>query len=160
MKGHADIDIRQRALDNLLPEGAPKRSPRSTAWNLFLGGRWAVELVAFVASLASLIAIALVLNHYDGQARPDWPYNITLNSVLSWFTTLFKANLLVPIAACFGQATWIHYHSHSRPLTDVAIYDAASRGPLGALQLLWHLKAKYVPLLSAVGILKAMRTSF
>ncbi|KAL8914965.1 MAG: hypothetical protein Q9171_000592 [Xanthocarpia ochracea] len=150
MKGHTDINNRQRTLDDPLPEDAPERSPRSTAWKFFLYGWWAVELVAFVASLACLIAIALVLNHYDGQARPDWPHNITLNSVLSWFTTLFKANLLVPIAACFGQANWIHYHSHFRPLADVAVYDAASRGPLGAIQLLWHLKAKYVASIGAI----------
>lgn len=120
-------------------------NPPST-WETFLYGWWTVEILAFVVSFTSLIAIIAILRRYNGHAQPDWPHNITLNSVLSWFTTLFKVSLLVPVAACFGQASWAHYRSGSRPLTDLAIYDSASRGPMGSMQLLWYFKAKCVPL--------------
>ena len=120
--------------------------PRSSTWENFFYGWWTVELLAFVVSFASLIAIIVVLKHYNGHSQPDWPHNMTLNSVLSWFTTLFKASLLVPIAACFGQASWVHYRSASRPLTDLAIYDSASRGPMGSMQLLWYFRTKCVPM--------------
>lgn len=121
--------------------------PRPSKWEIFLYEWWTIELLAFVVSFASLIAIAVILRHYDGHSQPDWPHNITLNSVLSWFTTLFKASLLVPVAACFGQASWAHYRSGSRPLTDLAIYDSASRGPIGSMQLLWYFKIKCVALM-------------
>ncbi|MCJ1466309.1 hypothetical protein MMC07_004928 [Pseudocyphellaria aurata] len=122
----------------------------------FLYGWWAVELLAFVVSLASLVAMIVLLRHYDGRSPPDWPHNITLNSVLSWCTTVFKASLLVPMAACFGQASWVHYRSGSRPLTDLAIYDSASRGPMGAMQLLWYFKAKYVASIGAIATILAL----
>lgn len=120
--------------------------PKSSTWETFFYGGWTVELLAFVVSFASLMAIIVILRRYNGHSQPDLPHNITLNSVLSWFSTLFKASLLVPVAACFGQASWAHYHSGSRPLTDLAIYDSASRGLIGSVQLLWYFKAKCVPL--------------
>ena len=77
-------------------------APEPSTWETFFYGWWTVEVLAFVVSFVSLIAIVVILRHYDGHSQPDWPHNITLNSVLSWFTTLFKASLLVPVAACFG----------------------------------------------------------
>lgn len=85
--------------------------PKPSTWETLLYGWWTVELLAFVVSFASLIAMIVILRRYNGHSQPDWPHNITLNSVLSWFTTLFKASLLVPVAACFGQASWAHYSS-------------------------------------------------
>lgn len=120
--------------------------PERPIWTTIFYGWWTVELLAFVVSLASLIAMIVLLRHYNGRSQLDWPHNITLNSVLSWCTTLFKASLLVPVAACFGQSSWAHYRSGSRPLTDLAIYESASRGPMGSIQLLWYFKAKCVPL--------------
>lgn len=128
------------------PKALSNPPPNSSTWETFFHGWWTVELLAFVVSFASLMAIIVILRRYNGHPQPDWPHNITLNSVLSWFSTLFKASLLVPVAACFGQASWAHYHSGPRPLTDLAIYDSASRGPIGSLQLLWYFKAKCVPL--------------
>ncbi|KAL8737922.1 MAG: hypothetical protein Q9181_001227 [Wetmoreana brouardii] len=130
--------------------------PEPSTWETFYYGWWTVELLAFVVSFASLIAIILILRHYDGHSQPDWPHNITLNSVLSWFTTLFKASLLVPVAACFGQASWAHYRSSPRPLTDLAIYDSASRGPMGSMQLLWYFRAKHVASIGAIATVLAL----
>ncbi|MCJ1423526.1 hypothetical protein MMC29_001410 [Sticta canariensis] len=130
--------------------------PKSSTWEAFFYGGWTVELLAFVVSFASIVAIIILLRRYNGHAQPDWPHNITLNSVLSWFSTLFKASLLVPVAACFGQASWAHYHSGSRPLTDLAIYDSASRGPIGSVQPLWYFKAKYVASIGAIATVLAL----
>ncbi|KAG8532459.1 uncharacterized protein KY384_002336 [Bacidia gigantensis] len=111
---------------------------------------WLAELLCYLGSLISLIIIIVILRRYDGRPQPNWPHNITLNSVISWFTTLFKANLLVPITACLSQASWIHFRSKSHALTDMVVYDAASRGPLGSLLLLWSFRAQYVASIGAL----------
>lgn len=119
-----------------------ERSTRPSTWGTLCFGWWTFEILAFSISFASLAVIIVMLKHFDGHPQPDWPQYITLNSVLSWFTTLYKTNLLVPIASCFGQASWLHYRAGSHPLADLALYDSASRGPLGSLQLLRNFKTK------------------
>ena len=104
---------------------------------------WIFELLSLTGSLGSIVAILAVLRRYDGQNQPGWPHGITLNSVISWFTSFFKTSLLVPITASISQARWIHFRATTNSLADVAIFDAASRGPLGALKLLWGFPIKY-----------------
>ena len=123
----------------------PRRSSGHLSFfrsNDAVSGWWTLELLSYTVSLVSLVAIIVILRHYEGHAQPAWSHNITLNSVLSWFTTLFKANLLVPIVACLSQASWVHFRSGPRPLIDMVVYDSASRGPMGSLRLLFTLRAK------------------
>ena len=106
--------------------------------------RWLIELSACGGSLLSLLALVIFLHHYDGRAQPDWPYNITINSVLSWFTTLMKALMLVSVTACLSQANRIQFSTTPHAFKDSLVYDSASRGPKGSLQLLWGFRARYV----------------
>lgn len=103
---------------------------------------WIWELLGCFGSLFSFFAIVGVLKRYDRQAQPEWPYSVTINSVVSWLTTVMKSFLLFSVAACIGQANWLHFRSKPQALIDLAVYDSASRGPLGSLQLLWSLRAK------------------
>ena len=48
----------------------------------------------------SLVAIVIVLNHYDGKPSPKWPYEITLNTLVSVFSTLLKALMMMAVAEC------------------------------------------------------------
>ena len=105
---------------------------------------WIAEILAYVVGIIRLLMIVLVLKCYEGQAQPHWSHNITLNSVLSWLKTLFKAAILFPTAACIGQAMWIHYHLRPNLLRDVVFYDSASRGPIGALESLFSLPKQSV----------------
>ena len=109
-----------------------------------LANWWTLELLAYGGSLASIIVIFAILSHYDNRPQPEWPDNINLNSIISWFTTIMKALMLVPIAACIGQANWNHFHSKPHALIDTSVYDSASRGPAGAIQLLCYFRLKSV----------------
>ena len=148
--GHERLDLDLHTLSSFpsekttasLTEQQLQSPPKSSKRAVFLYGWWTFEILAFVVSFASLIAIIIILKYYDGRSLPDWPHSITLNSVLSWFITLYKTSLLVPIAACFGQTGWLHYRSTSQPLADINVYDSASRGPMGSLKLLWNFKVK------------------
>jgi Protein of unknown function (DUF3176) len=95
-----------------------------------------LEIISCAGSVLALAAIVIFLTEYDGRVQTEWPYNMTPNSVISWFATLMKAFMLVPIAACISQASWIHFYSKPHILKDLATFDDASRGPMGSLQLL------------------------
>jgi hypothetical protein len=88
------------------------------------------------------VATVGLLYAYDGTSQPNWPYGITLNSAISWLSSLTKSFLLIPSASCISQSIWISFTSKSQTLDRLATYDAASRGLWGALQLIWTLKAK------------------
>lgn len=113
-----------------------------TDFNKLIVKWWIWELLGCFGSLLSFFAIVGVLMYYDGRGQPEWPYNITINSVLSWLTTAMKAFLLFSVAACIGQANWLHFRARPHALVDLIAYDSASRGPFGSVQLLWRLRAK------------------
>jgi hypothetical protein len=103
---------------------------------------WIFEVLACASSSAALVGIIVVLMVYNGRSLPNWPYGITINSVMAWFTTAMKALMLVAITACISQAKWTHFHSKTHALADIVVYDSASRGPQGSIQLLWKFQAR------------------
>ncbi|KAI9734350.1 MAG: hypothetical protein M1834_002456 [Cirrosporium novae-zelandiae] len=111
---------------------------------------WIIELLACGGSLLAIAGLVIVLYKYDGRSLPNWPYGITINSLVSWFSTAMKALMLVPIAACISQAKWTHFHSKRHALSDVAAYDSASRGPEGSAQFLWKFQARHIASLGAL----------
>ncbi|PVH83592.1 hypothetical protein DL98DRAFT_486436 [Cadophora sp. DSE1049] len=64
---------------------------------------------------------------------------ITINSILSWLSTIARSALLVPITKGISQLKWTWFSSVQR-LADLQRFDDASRGPWGSLMLLWSLK--------------------
>ncbi|OAK99218.1 hypothetical protein IQ06DRAFT_378133 [Phaeosphaeriaceae sp. SRC1lsM3a] len=97
---------------------------------------------ACIGSVASFMAMTGLLCAFDGKAQPEWPYGATLNSAVSWLSTITKGFLLVPWASCISQSIWISYMSKPQGLERLRIYDEASRGPWGSLELIWTLKAR------------------
>ena len=53
--------------------------------------------------------------------------------------TVAKAALLLPVAECISQLKWIYFQEQARTLEHIDLFDRASRGPFGALQLFWGL---------------------
>lgn len=100
---------------------------------------WTWELCAILTSLISLAAIVLVLLLHEGRPLPDWPWSITINSLVSIFATIMSGTMLVPVAAGIGQAKW-HWFQKDHALSDIEIYDQASRGPWGALKMVWQIR--------------------
>ncbi|PVH94802.1 hypothetical protein DM02DRAFT_479660, partial [Periconia macrospinosa] len=92
---------------------------------------WKWEIFACTTSVMTFIITLLFLHTFDGKAQPEWPYGITLNSVISWLSTAIKALLMIPVAECISQLLWISYSTCAQPLETIAKYDAASRGPWG-----------------------------
>ncbi|KAH7391646.1 hypothetical protein BKA64DRAFT_747158 [Cadophora sp. MPI-SDFR-AT-0126] len=111
--------------------------------------KWKWELLSLVGTTMSLVAIVIVLNHYDGQPSPKWPYEITLNTLVSVFSTLLKALMMMAVAECISQLKWIWFKD-PRSLMDLTTFENASRGPWGSAQLLFTLKFHHLAALGAL----------
>ncbi|KZM24552.1 hypothetical protein ST47_g4323 [Ascochyta rabiei] len=110
---------------------------------------WGWEMAACLCSLIGYCGIVGLLIAFDGKTQPAWRYGITLNSAVALLSTITKGFLLVPAAACISQSIWINYAKKEHSLGILTTYDAASRGPWGALQLLWVLRSRRLACLGA-----------
>ncbi len=100
------------------------------------GGNWTVEIISFTIALFSLAAVIGVLSHYNGEAMPNWPTGMTLNTLIALLTAIANAALASPLQQGLSQLKWINFKRESRPLTDMEAYDDASRGIWGSVKLL------------------------
>lgn len=74
---------------------------------------------------------------FDGKALPTLPLSITLNTFLAFFTTLTKAAFMIAVCEALSQWKWNWFATRAdRPLHDFQLFDDASRGAWGSLQLL------------------------
>lgn len=91
-------------------------------------------MLSCLLALGALVGIFVVLKRFDGRALKDWPYSITINTLLSVLVTVIKAAIVVPLAEGISQLKWTWYKKRDHALGDVALYDVASRGIFGALK--------------------------
>jgi hypothetical protein len=120
----------------------PARRKSTGILGVFAG--WYKEILWLVLSIASLIATAMFLDHFDGQPLPRLASEITLNTILAILSTICRASFVEPAMQSIAQLKWIWYKRRPRPLRDFEIFDKASRGPGGSLQLVFSTKAWYV----------------
>jgi hypothetical protein len=130
----------------LYSNAPPSRSAFSTIFSQRHNHGWFWELLSCLFSFLSLIAIIIILKHYDGQPIQNAPQSVTLNSLLAIFTTLAKVGLMFPLAEALSQLKWVWFREAERPLIDFQTFDEATRGPIGGLRLLGMLKGRYVAL--------------
>lgn len=112
----------------------------------WFGDWWMWELFGIFGSAATLIAIVVILAKHNRAQQPEWKH-ASLNSLVSGLSTLAKVFTLFPTTRALGQMKWIWFASENRKLSDLAIFDAASRGATGSVELLWSLRGGSVDLL-------------
>ncbi|KAF2167532.1 hypothetical protein M409DRAFT_22339 [Zasmidium cellare ATCC 36951] len=101
---------------------------------------WWMEMLSIMVSLACLGANIAFLVALDNQEYKSWKIakaNITPNTVISIIATFTKASLLLPVAEVLSQLKWLYFQARIQRLSDLQVFDDASRGPLGSLKLLW-----------------------
>lgn len=129
-----DIPIKEQVAMKYL-EDTPKRV------KMFHLRDWVWEIAAAVFSLTCVVAIIVVLRTHQEKSLASWHfvYDITLNTLVALLSTLSRTALIVPVASCISQLKWIHLVSSPHPLRELQIFDDASRGPWGSLELIWRL---------------------
>ena len=58
---------------------------------------WIFEILSLLLALAALAAIVITLELHHDRPLPRWPSLISINSLISIFTTILKACLLLPV---------------------------------------------------------------
>lgn len=119
-----------------------KNRENPTIWQL-ISSLFIWEVLAMVLSSGVLVAIVVILTQYDGRPQPAWRL-MSLNSVISWLSTVSKGCVLSAISEGIGQLKWVWFTPKSRPLVDLGTFDGASRGIYGCAGLVWKLRARYV----------------
>ncbi|QDS77233.1 hypothetical protein FKW77_003088 [Venturia effusa] len=110
---------------------------------------WLWEVLSLLTACVSLAGFMSLLMRYDGKPSPHWKFGMSLNTAVSLMSTMFRINILVPIAAGISQMGWIWLARPGGRLDDVVRFDDASRGPWGCLVLLRRTRFVHIASLGA-----------
>ncbi len=145
------------------PVPPSRRKRHSHLHNPFTHSWWAFEFVATILSFATFTALIVVLKVYDNQPQRQWTYSyLTLNGLVAILATITRAALLIPVAAALSQSKWVQLSSSKRgmpkssELRDLELFDQASRGAWGGLQLLWAKKGLHLASIGALLMIFAL----
>jgi hypothetical protein len=117
------------------PEPGPRTKDSSFLKKLAFDS-WIGEAIAIALSIGCLIAIAVIVHHYDGEPLPQWRGGVTLNTVISVLSTTARSGMIFVVSGTMGQLKWCWLGQSRRRLLDMQVMDDASRGPMGAARIL------------------------
>lgn len=92
-------------------------------------------MLASLLGAAAISAVVATLYQHQGRPLPEWPFEISVNAVLSVYSVVLKTSVAFVVDSCIGQLQWLWFRN-SRSLYDAVRYDEASRGPWGSVKLL------------------------
>ena len=119
-----------------------KTHRRSARNGRFMLGYWVWEWLACLSSLCCMAAIIAILGARSGRRRSAWsdPYGISPNTAIAILATLAKTSALFAIAQGVSHLKWIYFEQRDHKVSELQVFDDASRGPLGALILVGQMR--------------------
>lgn len=100
----------------------------------FSNESWFLEIFCLVVGVLTFAASIAVLAVFHNKPLPQWPFGITLNTIIALISAITNASLAVPLASGFGQLKWNWFKQKPSPLTDMELFDEASRGSWGCCE--------------------------
>lgn len=143
----ADVDVHANCpRSSKPPSEASNKKARSIQESLKRSAwldSWLLEWIALTFSIACLISITIVLWIHDGKLRPEMINGLSLNTIISVLATACKSALILVIAEAISQLKGLHFRrpvqsAGKAQLVGIQRFDAASRGPLGSLMIIFH----------------------
>ena len=119
---------------------------------------WWEELLSVSIAVACTVASFVVLACMDNQSIDSWKLGVEPNTLVAFLATLTRAALIFPLAECLGHLKWTFFERPG-PLNVLALFDIASRGPLGAMKFLWATKIRS-PLASTTAMVTVLLLFF
>ncbi|EGX96760.1 hypothetical protein CCM_01418 [Cordyceps militaris CM01] len=120
---------------------------------------WTWEPLSLLASSAAFAAIVAVLRVYENKPLSSWKAPVSINTVVSILSTVFKGLLVTPISNGISQLKWLSFAETSQPFVHMDTYDEASRGAWGSLLFLaQQLRGKRLSLIASLGAFIALIT--
>jgi hypothetical protein len=120
-------------------------SPKITRRNitvLSLINIWKYDLLLCALSLIALVALVSLLSTQHGRRQRTWADGtLTLNTAIWILSTVIRSSVVVPVAAALTQQKWLWFRARrssgkGRLLWDYEVFDRASKGVPGSVQLL------------------------
>lgn len=118
---------------------AAREPPRAS----FVLKAWLPEILWCGLSIGFLVALVVVLSHFDDHPMPQWPLGLTVNTLVAFLATSCRAMVVVPLSEGLAQLKWNWFASRRRSLRDIYFFDQASRGPWGDLCLIPRTLGRY-----------------
>jgi hypothetical protein len=120
--------------------------------------RWILEITCWAISALCMSAVVGIYSRVNNRSMS------ASEQLLTWVNVLGKiaaAALIVPTSEALGQLKWNCFHK-SRAMWDFEIFDKASRGPWGAVMLLFRTRGRSLAAFGAllIVLLLAMDTFF
>ncbi|PPJ54655.1 hypothetical protein CBER1_07664 [Cercospora berteroae] len=116
---------------------------------------WVLELLGVIISAGALAAIVGILYHYHGTPQPTWR-NVSLNTMISWLSTLANVMVLIPVTSGLSQLKWVWFAGKRRTMSDRGYFDSASRGVIGSLALIFEQQGRHFAGLAALATILAV----
>ncbi|KAF2797187.1 hypothetical protein K505DRAFT_226392, partial [Melanomma pulvis-pyrius CBS 109.77] len=105
---------------------------------------WWWELSGVLVGVICTTLTATILFLLNGKSLNLWTLPIQPNSLVAIFSTIAKSALLVSIGECISQLKWMHFDDvRPKALSQIQVFDDASRGPWGSLVLLWKTRKSF-----------------
>lgn len=119
---------------DVCPESGPDRSQLSFK---DLTTNWVWEFVSVIFSVLCMAAIAIIALNIDGIWLSQWHLDLQPSTIISILMTACQSSVMFSVAEVIGYSKWFYFKTSSRCLKEFDVFDSASRGPLGSLNLLW-----------------------
>lgn len=127
--------------DDVSPSGEKPRRDGPTFLQILKA--WYPELLWVAFDIALLIALVITLAEFNDKPMPKWKLGLTLNTVVAILSTVSRAMTIIPLVEAMSQLKWNWFASKQRQLRDVYLFDQASRGPWGAMVLIFKTRGRY-----------------
>lgn len=129
---------REHTTQSTVPPSSDRTSESSTS-RFWTNWEWEFAACLFVFATPLITFATLYPYNARDQPLPQWPFKVSLNSLLSVYSIILKACIGFVLVSCIGQLQWTWF-SEIRPLSDMVCFDSATRGADGALSLIWYQK--------------------
>jgi hypothetical protein len=122
--------------------------------------RWLFEVLSWSVSACCMAAVVGIYAHLQNEPFSTSKSGLLL-SLANVLGKIASAALIVPTSEALGQLKWKWFHE-SKAMWDFEIFDKASRGPWGAVMLLFRTRGRSLAALGAflIVLLLAIDTFF
>ncbi len=93
-------------VEPLIAERRQQKRRFSASLNRFLDDGWGLELLAWFISAIFMAAIIVTCLMINGKSLANWPFSITINTLIVVFSQIGQTVLAIPVSASMAQLKW------------------------------------------------------
>ncbi|KAF5574330.1 hypothetical protein FPCIR_13643 [Fusarium pseudocircinatum] len=115
---------------------------------------WGLELLSSFTTLVLFAGMVAIFCSMRDKPYSEWPLSISISTTIAILSTGCTAAMMHNVSAFIGQLKWLYFKRSSRSVYNVERFDEASRGPLGAMLLIFRVPWNLATLGAFITILR------